>query len=75
MFERTFGSDIQQSRMLMPSAAQRSTTALTSSALWRSSHSPPRPISLTFSPVFPSILYRILIHCSLFFIEKKASAD
>ena len=55
--ERTFGSGIQQSSMLMPAASQRSTTALTSAALWRSSHSPPRPISLTDKPVFPNALY------------------
>ena len=58
IFDRTLGSAIQQSRILIPWASQQSMTAFTSSALWRSSHSAPRPISLTFSPVFPSSLYR-----------------
>ncbi|CUP46781.1 Uncharacterised protein [Flavonifractor plautii] len=61
MLERTLGSGIQQSRMLIPWASQQSMTALTSSALWRSSHSAPRPISLTISPVFPSARYLIKI--------------
>lgn len=55
MLVRTLGSDIQQSRILMPHSRQRSTTCFTSASLCRSSHSPPRPISLTRSPVLPKI--------------------
>ena len=43
----------------MPVASQWSIIAFTSCAVWRSSHSAPRPISLTDNPVFPSILYFI----------------
>src|SRR5699024_12233269 len=69
MLERTFGSAIQQSRMLIPCSSQQSITAFTSSVLWRSSHSPPRPISLTFSPVLPSSLYFIAKTSSFFFCQ------
>ena len=60
------GSDIQQSRMLIPQPSQQSMTAFTSSALCRSSHSAPSPISLTFRPVFPNSLYLMIFPVLLF---------
>ena len=61
ILERTLGSDIQQSRILIPCVSQVSITSFISRESWRSSHSAPRPISLTSNPVFPSFLYRIQI--------------
>ena len=50
---RTAGSLIQQSMTLTPARAARSSSSLVSSAPGLASHSPPKPTSLTMSPVLP----------------------